>query len=816
MHIPKQAYLYQKRMAELLLADRKSVILQAPTGAGKTHAALLPYLNAVEHNRDFPRKCIYSVPMRVLANQFVGAYKDAVKRADREEYIKVSIQTGEQPEDSEFAKDLIFATIDQTLSSFLIAPYSLSRRKANLNAGAVASAYLVFDEFHLFDPASTLPTTLAMLHMLRDVTPFVLMTATFSQTMLEELAHKLNAVVVPGNEAERSELLKLETQQKTRRYHVANVPLSAQAVLDKHCGRSLAICNTVGRAMQLYDELRRLAQPHINVILLHSRFLPAHRGKKEDLLRQQFGRGAEGGDYIVVATQAIEVGVDITSTVLHTELAPANAIIQRAGRCARYKDDEGDVYIYERSVAPTGEEISLLEKRHPYASKAEEAQFHLTLAQFRERGGSKALNFKDEQAILTAVHSKRDAEIIQQIGMREYDHKRNMYSVMRGDDLANVGDVVRNVISQSVTIHANPDDLRQAPFDVPAFNLHPGSVQKYITDWLKLQQEADDAPDWAVQYLVEHKLDKRDADFESAAQFNEERFEFNAVRHHAKEAWGAKLIVVHPYFATYDQDLGFVPFRGERVAWQAELPQDQTGEKRSGQSYRLETYAEHIHEVYQAFSELWGESAYAARRLEAEHGWTPGSVRRAAELAVLLHDVGKLSVGWQSWVRGYQKRIGKSSDPNEAYAHTDYDSTNPDHVAAQRAQGKRPWHAVESALTVEPWLWELLNEPILVKAVYSAIARHHSPYSIDNQAYLLGKEAYQKVMTILKQYKYSHVVASLIFTGVDREDLQGVNVIQLNDDPNEDEITCFLLYLVLVRVLRRADQLGTRRGSSGV
>ena len=141
-------------------------------------AALYPFLHARKHNAPFPAKCIYAVPMRVLANQFVDSYGQAA-------HVKASIQTGERPEDRTFESDVVFATIDQVLSSFLHMPYSLSRRQANVNAGAVVASYLVFDEFHLFDPISTLPTTLEMLRMCRGVTPFLLMTATFSSHILE-------------------------------------------------------------------------------------------------------------------------------------------------------------------------------------------------------------------------------------------------------------------------------------------------------------------------------------------------------------------------------------------------------------------------------------------------------------------------------------------------------------------------------------------------------------------------------------------------------------------------------------------------------
>ena len=124
---------FQERVAESLLAGR-NVILQAPTGSGKTMAALYPFLHAQTHSADYPAKCLYSVPMRVLANQFVAEFRDKVNR------VSVEIQTGEQSHSRTFEHDLIFATIDQVLSSFLHAPYSLSRRQANLNAGAVVAS----------------------------------------------------------------------------------------------------------------------------------------------------------------------------------------------------------------------------------------------------------------------------------------------------------------------------------------------------------------------------------------------------------------------------------------------------------------------------------------------------------------------------------------------------------------------------------------------------------------------------------------------------------------------------------------------------
>ena len=346
-------YDYQKQVSELLLSG-KSVVLQAPTGAGKTAAAILPFLHAwrAESNENFPTKCIYVVPMRVLANQFVIEYRKlaaSIARRYRRD-LKVEIQTGDQPDDRRFEGDLIFCTIDQFLSSYLTMPYSLPNRLANLNAGAMVGSYLVFDEFHLLDPSSTLPSTLYAIKQLSQLAPVLLMTATFSASMLKNLASELGFVdfLVSPQEAHDIETREKKESPRQRSWRTNTSPLSAEAVLNLHHTRTLALCNTVQRAQTLFRELRALIKQQENnkvqLLLLHSRFLPEDRRDTETALRQLFGKDNDGsGSVIAVATQAIEVGVDITCETLHTDLAPASSLIQRAGRCARYPGEPGQL-----------------------------------------------------------------------------------------------------------------------------------------------------------------------------------------------------------------------------------------------------------------------------------------------------------------------------------------------------------------------------------------------------------------------------------------------------------------------------------------
>lgn len=802
-------YPHQERANDLLAAG-KNVILQAPTGAGKTRAALYPFMRMFEFSDyNFPLKCIFTVPMRVLANQFVMEYREIVREYNvkYQKNMSVTIQTGEDAGDPEFKGDLIFTTIDQALSRFLNYPYGVSKRQANLHAAAVMGAYLVFDEFHLLDPTSTLPTTLAMLKLLKGITPFMLMTATFSGTMLDELAKELDAEVIPATPEERARLRELPSQHKIRRYSVSAEPLTAEHVLQVHNGlaerRSIVICNTVARARALFDELVR-HRSDTEVILLHSQFLPADRKAGHDRLIALFGKDADRreGSAIAVATQAIEVGVDITSAALHTELAPANAVIQRAGRCARYPGETGEVTIYRYSLKD-GETIDLTENPNPYVGQKD--ILVKTWEAFSAWDGQ-IFSFEHEQDVLTEVHSEKDREIIQQLISGRFEHKAQMFDVMSGHyELSNPSDLIRNVFQARVTISDAPESLLESPFDAPAFGLHPGSLQKAYAE---MEALLGDRP-FTMKYLYVVESDKNPSDDQT---YRRTEYDWNPVRTE-KDIMGAALLVVHPSVARYDAWRGLVLGQpSDPDGWQAAIPPTKIKEARSQFEYKLETYAQHIQLVCDAAfgsGGAWDQMGWLAERLERRFGWSAGAVRRATELAVLLHDVGKLSVAWQDWVREYQGKIGLPVDSGEAYAHTE--SQTPAHRDTAKAMKRRPTHAVEGALAaMKVYAVALGDDHPLTHAVYSAIARHHAPFAESNDDYRLVKGAAQFIAAT-----FDGQIGDTPFTRLDL-----IDEAPRNADPQHDNIAkpkdegSYWAYLLMARVLRLADQEGTRRGGN--
>lgn len=116
----------------------------------------------------------------------------------------------------------------------------------------------------------------------------------------------------------------------------------ALVVLEKHLPGhlTLIIVNRVPRAQAIYEALRKAGRTK-DIALIHSRFRPQDRRSHQKVL-------IEGtGDRIVVATQAIEAGVDVSARILFTELAPWSSLVQRFGRCNRggeFNAEGADVY----------------------------------------------------------------------------------------------------------------------------------------------------------------------------------------------------------------------------------------------------------------------------------------------------------------------------------------------------------------------------------------------------------------------------------------------------------------------------------------
>jgi CRISPR-associated endonuclease/helicase Cas3 len=352
-----EAHDFQIDAARRLL-EGENLVLVSPTGSGKSWAALLAFIYARRHGIPFADRLIYAFPLRTLTTALYQQYGEYLQQEGLEATLQMGgMKRGEG--DPFFEGDVIFTTIDQLLSGYIGVPVSLPRRLANMPAGALIGSCVVFDEFHLLEPDKALATTLDLAEQLEPYAQTLLMSATFSGDGIDEIrrrAHAGKREVSPGE-------LEYPNRRETRRKFVwSGREPSASAVLDAHHERTIVVCNTVDRATSLYSEIVSLAEDRgieDRILLLHARFLPEDRKVKEKELLKLFGEKSKERA-ILVATQVVEVGLDISADVFHTEVAPASAIFQRAGRCARFGGETAEKEL--KAISTRRETLENLER----------------------------------------------------------------------------------------------------------------------------------------------------------------------------------------------------------------------------------------------------------------------------------------------------------------------------------------------------------------------------------------------------------------------------------------------------------------------
>ncbi len=818
-----ELFSYQQRVFDAL-REHKPVILQAPTGAGKTRASLYPFLYACARPEviELPGQCIYSVPLRTIANQFDTEY-NAVVQANRQKpglqtLQRVSLQTGERAEDPRFESDLLFTTIDQTLSSFLSIPYALSTSLANFNAGAVLGSYLVFDEFHLFpinrDGSGAFATTLHMLQLLRNLTPWTLMTATFSHTLLSGLCKLLNAVEISPATTSFDDIP--SQKGKERYFSVREEPLCASHIWDdlqeNHRQRALAICNTVDRAIEIATELRRIVPPNVRVILLHSRFFQQDRTNIEMSLAKEFGEDKQMHSpepIILVATQVVEVGLNITCEALHTEIAPASSVIQRAGRCARFAGERGQVFIYDVPKNDKGEPQYVPYKdQQDVCERSWQAFFNCN---------NQKLDYAGELEIVDAAHHEFDQRLLDVIAVQRQEQRKKIKDAWASCD-RNLGpDLIRAIDNVTVILHPDPSQEKLPnPYALQGISIRRSTL---MSKW-KLLQELGADLDWII--AIPHEIPRSEPELQTMGQQPQVLYNWQFRLRQgsdSKSLAGIDLIVLNPAVARYDAEYGLRFAAGDAHLSSPQTVKHKKEHQKDHDAYRYETYQQHIEKMFYVHRrDFQRQSAYVERRLEQRLNLAQGTLDRALRLLFAIHDVGKLDERWQIWAHSWQREVRQLNPhavlppPDTTIAHTDFDRSHPAQQDLQKRVtatiGKRPNHATESVLACLSLIREVAgSSERLYGAMVTAVARHHNALTPGDGGSFKGyglanssRAAENGLTAALRAVHLQQLSPANI-----RWQFPGESISRALVNPHEP-IEATLLYFYLVRLLRRTDQ----------
>ena len=356
------------------------LMLSAPTGSGKTEAALLwSDKNQTETlgNRVFyvlpytaSINAMYKRLISLVSDEKIGVLHGKANYflyqalADKE-YAPQDVKKYQallaQGRDPKSAKKLIRqdqAKDERNLTQKICRPYKVLTpfqllkaffgiRGFEMQMAEMSNGLFIFDEIHAYDPHTT-ALILTMVERLRNDynAKFCIMTATmpqFLKQMVNEALGKITDIEMPPTDREaftrhRVQLLDGNIQEA--------IPLIEERLLQAQ--RVLVVCNTVQQAQTVFEELQHVAE---NAKLLHSRFILRDRERIEKEL--------ENAD-LLVGTQAVEVSLDIDFDCLFSEPAPIDALIQRFGRvnrkrqkgicdvCICKEGGENDHFIYSR------------------------------------------------------------------------------------------------------------------------------------------------------------------------------------------------------------------------------------------------------------------------------------------------------------------------------------------------------------------------------------------------------------------------------------------------------------------------------------
>lgn len=485
----RDPYAYQQTLATM---SHPPAMLAVPTGAGKTQALIVSWLYQRQVLGIGPRRLVYALPMRSLVEQTVTVAQDiriSLNLDDEELAIHALIGGTEPTRLSDWRlqperNQILVGTIDMLLSRALNRGYAESRFAWPISFGLLNNdCRWVFDEVQLMGPARA---TSAQLHGLRVALGTALpcetlwASATIDQRALKTVDHPTLGGVIELPEEDRTGALgdRLHANKTLERLDVSELAGNAlassiaRAAVENHAvgTRTLVVLNTVGLAQATYRALCEIdGSTPVETVLVHSRFRPPER--KASMSRALADPPSAGT--IVIATQVIEAGVDVSTRTLLTETAPFSSIVQRLGRCNREGEhSESSVIWLDRG--PAEDDAAGRKLAAPYVPADIEASRQVLLQQ---QGASLS------PAALEALHVPElldDATILRRRDLLDlFDTTPDLSGMdidiapfIREDDERNVSVFFRDLAADAPTRLADePEPARDELVQVPLASL---------------------------------------------------------------------------------------------------------------------------------------------------------------------------------------------------------------------------------------------------------------------------------------------------------------------------------------------------------
>jgi CRISPR-associated endonuclease/helicase Cas3 len=360
---------FQQRAAQ----TTGNAILKAPTGSGKTLAALLWAVNNQADNGRFFYALPYTASINAMSDRFKDIFKseeeeaegvkqdlvgvlhhrnaDYLFRAMEDDEMSVQLRNEQARHLGSLAREMYHPI--RICTPHQILRFALCGRGWETGLSEFPRACFVFDEIHAFEPLLA-GLTLATIKLLQNP-PFdaqvLFASATIprflEQIIKEEIKIDEVNIIAPDPQDDFDKRVCNKVRHRIE-VHVGSLLGTLDEIADEieESGETaLIVCNHVAVSQQVWRFLRE-ERNFDNALLLHARFngedrnrieqaITAKKSKEEKEEERRLVAAKKTKPRLLVATQAVEVSLDIDYDRGYSEPAPADALGQRLGRINR-------------------------------------------------------------------------------------------------------------------------------------------------------------------------------------------------------------------------------------------------------------------------------------------------------------------------------------------------------------------------------------------------------------------------------------------------------------------------------------------------